>query len=446
MGRMGSVLAVDANKDVVYALKSLLEVHVKRFDSVNSPCQVTKFLKSHEYDVVILALDIETESKQKDAGFKVLHHILKHNENANVLFYTPHGRIEDTVNAIKSGAKDVIKTPWENERLVQKVLSYLKKEESPPIKKKPSNGDIKFIYRSPCMQEIVRTINKVAPSDANVLVLGENGTGKELVADALHKVSSRKKNLLLSVDMGSLSESLFENELFGHSKGAYTDAKAACPGRFEMAHGGTVFLDEIGNLNLSCQSKLLTVIEKREITRIGESKPRPIDVRLVCATNKSIYQMVKDDEFRQDLLYRINTVEIVLPPLRERKEDIPLLVSHFITLYCSHYRKPPMKVDKSALRCMMDYAWPGNVRELQHAVEKGVIMADNNLLSKKDLCHHNGDSYGDDVYFDTYNLEEIERHVINKVLQTQEGNLTHSAEALGITRTALYRRIRKYGL
>lgn len=449
MGKMGSVLLVHSERDVIYALECLLEPHIEKIDSVNSPCQLTGFLKNHQYDVVILSLDFDSENKKSDIGLKVLHHVLKINAKANVLFYTAQGCIESTVQAIKAGAKDVVKVPWVNEQLVQKVLSYIRpttkeyKVKSPHYKKEEKK--IKFVYRSSSMREVVRTIDKIAPSDANVLILGENGTGKELIAEAVHSASLRQKNLLLSVDMGALSESLFENELFGHTKGAYTDAKTTCPGRFEMAKGGTVFLDEIGNLNLACQSKLLTVLEKREVTRIGETIARPIDVRLVCATNKSIYKMVKDDEFRQDLLYRINTVEIILPPLRERREDIPLLISHFMSLYCNYYRKPLMKIDKSTVQCLMDYEWPGNVRELQHAIEKGVIMADNNRLAKQDLCHQSND-HGSDLSFKSYNLEEIERQVINKVLNDMEGNLTHSAEVLGITRTALYRRVRKYGL
>jgi DNA-binding NtrC family response regulator len=296
------------------------------------------------------------------------------------------------------------------------------------------------------MQQVFSTINKVARTDANVLILGENGTGKELVARALHRNSLRKDEVFISVDLGSIAETLFESELFGYMKGAFTDAKKDKPGRFEIASGGTLFLDEIGNLSLPMQAKLLTVLERREITRVGANKPQAIDVRLICATNNDIHQMTQEEVFRQDLLYRVNTVEIHLPPLRERVSDIPLLAEHFLGIYAKKYRKTIKGISSEAMRKLTQYQWPGNVRELQHSLERAVIMSDSDSLQGDDFLLSNRSEKVAEIEIDTYNLEEVEKNIIVKVLKQNQGNVTQAATVLGLTRTSLYRRMEKYGL
>lgn len=304
-----------------------------------------------------------------------------------------------------------------------------------------------FIGNSPEMQEVFKTIKKVAGTDANVLILGENGTGKELVARAIYRNSLRKQEVFISVDLGSIAETLFESELFGHEKGAFTDAHKMKQGRFEIASGGTLFLDEIGNLSYPLQSKLLTVIERREVVRVGAAKPLPVDVRLICATNNNIHEDVSKGDFRQDLLYRINTVEIHLPPLRERTGDIPLLSEHFLKIYSKKYRKSIRNIQSSAIKKLNQYHWPGNVRELQHAIERAVIMSEGSSLGPDDfiLSAQRSSSLGDHD-FETYNLDEIEKAVINKVMKQNQGNVTQAATQLGLTRTSLYRRMEKHGL
>jgi two-component system response regulator HydG len=295
------------------------------------------------------------------------------------------------------------------------------------------------------MQDVFNTIKKVAQTDANVLILGENGTGKELVARALHRNSPRRDEVFISVDLGSLSDTLFESELFGHERGAFTDAKKEKPGRFEIASKGTLFLDEIGNLPMPLQSKILTVIERHEVTRVGANRPIPVDVRLICATNSDLYETVSNNLFRQDLLYRINTVEIHLPPLRERGDDIELLSSHFLKIYSKKYRKSLRGITSAALKKLMHYAWPGNVRELQHAIERAVIMTETPSLEPEDFILSPPRKKSGDLEFETYNLDDIEKQVIEKVMKQNQGNISQAAQELGLTRTSLYRRIEKYG-
>ena len=296
------------------------------------------------------------------------------------------------------------------------------------------------------MKEVFNTIKKVSATDANVLILGENGTGKELVARALYRNSLRKEEVFISVDLGSIAETLFESELFGHEKGAFTDAHKAKQGRFEIASGGTLFLDEIGNLTYPLQSKLLTVIERREVIRVGATKPIPIDVRLICATNNNIHSEVAEGNFRQDLLYRINTVEVHLPPLRERTGDVQLLADHFLKIYSKKYRKPIRNIQSAALKKLNQYSWPGNVRELQHAIERAVIMCEGNTLTPDDFILTPTRKSSGGLEFDSYNLDDIEKTIIEKVLKQNQGNVTQAASQLGLTRTSLYRRMEKHGL
>jgi two-component system response regulator HydG len=374
-----------------------------------------------------------------------------------VCFITAYGDAEKAVKAIKSGATDFILKPWQNEKLLATISSSVKLRRSRMEAKglKSRQQEISAVYDQPFhefigssleMQKVFITIKKVASTDANVLILGENGTGKELVARALHRNSARSDEVFISVDLGSIAETLFESELFGHEKGAFTDASKMKQGRFEIAHGGTLFLDEIGNLSLPMQTKLLTVIERREVTRVGSNKPIPVDVRLICATNIDIHDMVSDNSFRQDLLYRINTVEIFLPPLRERTGDIPLLLEHFLKIYSKKYKKNVKGISSDAMKTLNQYPWPGNVRELQHAIERAIIMSEGSQLESDDfLLSSSGKKVGE-IELDTYNLEDIEKSIINKVLKQHQGNITQAASDLGLTRTSLYRRMEKYDL
>ncbi|MFA9370496.1 MAG: sigma-54-dependent transcriptional regulator [Labilibaculum antarcticum] len=453
----GKILAIDDNEDILFSLKLLLKQHVELINTESDPELIPKLMKQDHYDVVLLDMNFTKDAISGQEGYHWLNKILEIDPQAVVLFITAYGDIEKSVKAIKAGATDFILKPWQNEKLLATISSAIKlrrsKDEVSELKTKqkelnavldqPFND---FIGTSPEMQQVFSTITKVAVTDANVLILGENGTGKELVARALHRNSPRKDEVFISVDLGSINENLFESELFGHVKGAFTDARADRPGRFEIASGGTLFLDEIGNLSLPMQAKLLTVLERREVIRVGSNKTIPIDIRLICATNMQLKQMASEDRYRQDLLYRINTVEISLPALRERYEDIPLLANHFLDIYSKKYKKAINPLSKACLNKLYDYSWPGNVRELQHLMERAIIMADDRNLDPSDFqvsVERNGQ---DDVEFDSYNLEEVEKNIIQKVLKTNKGNISKAAGELGLTRTSLYRRLEKYGL
>lgn len=453
----GKILAIDDNEDILFSLKLLLKQHVELIHTESNPEMIPKLMKQENYDVILLDMNFTKDAISGQEGYHWLNKILEIDPQAVVLFITAYGDIEKSVKAIKAGATDFILKPWQNEKLLATISSAVKlrksKEEVSELKTKqkelnavldqPFND---FIGTSPEMQQVFQTISKVAKTDANVLILGENGTGKELVARALHRNSSRKDEVFVSVDLGSINENLFESELFGHVKGAFTDARSDRPGRFEIASGGTLFLDEIGNLSLPMQAKLLTVLERREVIRVGSNKPIPIDIRLICATNMPLKQMASEEKYRQDLLYRINTVEINLPPLRERYEDIPLLANHFLEIYTKKYKKKINTLSKACINKLYDYSWPGNVRELQHLMERAVIMADEKNLEPSDFQISMERSSQDDVEFDSYNLEEVEKNIIQKVLKTNKGNISKAAGELGLTRTSLYRRLEKYGL
>jgi DNA-binding NtrC family response regulator len=390
-------------------------------------------------------------------GFDWLAKILELDPDAVVVFITAYGDAEKAVKAIKSGATDFVLKPWQNEKLLATISSSIKLRRSRLEAKglKSRQQEItamldqpfhEFIGLSPEMQQVFTTIKKVAATDANVLILGENGTGKELVARALHRNSLRKDEVFISVDLGSIAETLFESELFGHEKGSFTDAKKTKQGRFEIAQGGTLFLDEIGNLSSTLQTKMLTVIERREVIRVGSNRPIPVDVRLICATNTNIHESVNENKFRQDLLYRINTVEIHLPPLRERTGDVSLLADHFLKIYSKKYKKTIRSISAAAGKKLAQYHWPGNVRELQHAIERAVIMSDSGSLEPDDFLLQASGQKVTDLELETYNLDEIERTIINKVLKQCQGNITQAASELGLTRTSLYRRMEKYDI
>jgi DNA-binding NtrC family response regulator len=455
--KIGKILAVDDNEDILFALKLLLKQHVELITTENEPARIPKLLAEEDYDVILLDMNFTKDAISGQEGFDWLSKIMEIDPDAVVCFITAYGDAEKAVRAIKSGATDFILKPWQNEKLLATISSSVKLRRSRMEAKglKSRQQEISAVYdqpfhefigSSPEMQKVFNTIKKVAATDANVLILGENGTGKELAARALHRNSPRRDEVFISVDLGSIAETLFESELFGHEKGAFTDASKMKQGRFEIAHGGTLFLDEIGNLSLTMQTKLLTVIERREVTRVGSNKPIPVDVRLICATNTDIHEMVNANSFRQDLLYRINTVEIALPPLRERTGDIPLLVEHFLRIYSKKYKKNITGIGPDAMKTLNQYPWPGNVRELQHAIERAIIMSEGNRLDSDDFLLSASNKKVGEIELDTYNLEDIEKSIINKVLKQHQGNITQAASDLGLTRTSLYRRMEKYDL
>ncbi len=454
--KVGNILAVDDNEDILFALKLLLKPHVEKLTVLNNPQNIPDLMVKEYFDMILLDMNFNKDAISGQEGFDWLGRILEIDPQAVVVFITAYGDAERAVKAIKSGATDFVLKPWQNEKLLATISSSIKlrrsRLEADDLRAKQKEMSavmdqpfVDFIGNSVKMQEVFTTIKKVAQTDANVLILGENGTGKELVARALHRNSPRRDEVFISVDLGSLSDTLFESELFGHERGAFTDAKKEKPGRFEIATHGTLFLDEIGNLPLPLQSKILTVIERHEVTRVGANRPIAVDVRLICATNSDIYETVSNNLFRQDLLYRINTVEIHLPPLRERGDDIELLSDHFLKIYSKKYRKSLRGITSAAMKKLMHYAWPGNVRELQHAIERAVIMTETPSLEPEDFILSPPRKKSGDVEFDTYNLDEIERQIIEKVMKQNQGNISQAAQELGLTRTSLYRRIEKYG-
>ncbi len=455
--KYGKVLAIDDNADILFALKLLLKQHVEIIETNSNPEAIPELMKKEMFDVILLDMNFTKDAISGQEGFYWLEKILEIDQDAVVVFITAYGDAEKAVRAIKAGATDFVLKPWQNEKLLATISSSVKlrrsRIENSTLRSKQKELSAaldqpfnEFVGNSAQMQSVFSIIQKVAKTDANVLILGENGTGKELVARALHRNSPRKDEVFISVDLGSITETLFESELFGHEKGSFTDAKAQKQGRFEIASKGTLFLDEIGNLSLPLQAKLLTVLERREVIRVGAIKPTAIDVRLICATNLDIHKNVAENLFRQDLLYRVNTVEIHLPPLRDREGDIALLSDHFLKIYLKKYKKPVKGISSVALKKLNQYNWPGNVRELQHALERAVILSENNYLEPDDFMFVNQTRQTSEMEFESYNLDDIEKQVIEKVLKQYQGNISLAAKDLGLTRTSLYRRMEKYGL
>ncbi|UII29491.1 sigma-54 dependent transcriptional regulator [Fulvivirga maritima] len=453
---------IDDDEDVLLAAKLLLKKHAHQVIIEKNPKKIPFLLNNDSYDVILLDMNFSKDITSGKEGFYWLSQIIEKDPSAVVIMITAFGDVEMAVRALKEGATDFVLKPWQNEKLLATISTAIKLKKSykevDKLKKakKQLEEDINqpfkdIIGNSPAIQQVFNLIDKVAKTDANVLILGENGTGKELVARAIHQRSLRKDNSFISVDMGAITESLFESELFGHKKGAFTDAKDDRAGRFEVANGGTLFLDEIGNLSMPLQSKLLTVLQNRQVTRIGTNSPISIDIRLICATNMPVEDMVHDNTFRQDLLYRINTVEIKLPPLRKRLEDIPLLANHFLGTYAKKYRKEVTKINADALVKLQKYHWPGNIRELQHAMERAIIMSDNEELDDQDFFFLNNDkantaSQDASLTADSLNLDDIEKSVIEKAINIHSGNISKAAKELGLTRASLYRRLEKHGL
>lgn len=455
---IGKILMIDDDEDVLLAAKLLLKKHAHQVIIEKNPKKIPFLLNNDTYDVILLDMNFSKDITSGKEGFYWLSQILEKDPSAVVIMITAFGDVEMAVRALKEGATDFVLKPWQNEKLLATISTAIKLNKSykevDKLKKakKQLEEDINqpfkdIIGHSRALKEVFNLIDKVARTDANVLILGENGTGKELVARAIHQRSLRKENSFISVDMGAITESLFESELFGHKKGSFTDAKEDRPGRFEIANEGTLFLDEIGNLSMPLQSKLLTVLQNRQVTRLGTNNAVAIDIRLICATNMPVQEMVADGSFRQDLLYRINTVEIKLPPLRDRIEDIPLLVDHFVDIYSKKYRKEIRSVNEDTIYRLQKYDWPGNIRELQHALERAIIMSDNTELEPEDfffLTHNKSSTQ--DLKTDNLNLDEVERSVIERAINIHNGNISKAAKELGLTRASLYRRLEKHGL
>jgi DNA-binding NtrC family response regulator len=452
------VLIVDDDRDVLLAAKLFLKQHIEIIHTEEKPENIPNLLNNESYDLILLDMNFAPDATSGKEGFYWLNKILELDPSAVVILITGYGDIELAVQGIKEGATNFLLKPWENKKLLATIKTSLQlrksKVELQDLRTKQkvliadqnqSFGNI--VGSSPAIQKLMVTVSKVAGTDANVLILGENGTGKELIARAIHRESRRQEEVFISVDLGAITETLFESELFGFKKGAFTDAKEDRAGRFEAANKGTIFLDEIGNLSMPFQSKLLSVLQNRTVVRLGTNKEIPIDIRLICATNMPLHQMVKEGKFRQDLLYRINTVEVEVPPLRERIEDVSLLVDHFLDSYCKKYKMTAKRVSEETLARLKKHTWPGNIRELQHAVERAVIMSESNILQPHDFFLSSmDDEKSDDINVGNMNLEETEKMLIRKVIDKHGGNISKAAKELGLTRASLYRRIEKHGL
>jgi len=454
-----TILIIDDDEDVLLSAKLLLKKKYENVLTRNNPKEINQLISMENIDVVLLDMNYRIGFNDGKEGIYWLKHILSVNSKMVVILMTAYGEVELAVNAIKMGAFDFILKPWSNEKFLATINAALELSKS---NQKISileftnevlqkNNDQQFgpiIGKSALMMEVMKTIDKVSSTDASVLILGENGTGKQHLAREIHKRSENAKGPFIHVDLGSLSETLFESELFGHKKGAFTDASEDKPGRFEMAENGTLFLDEIGNLPFNLQSKLLTVLQDKKVSRLGEGIERPFNARLLFATNAPLNQWVLEGKFRQDLLFRINTVEITIPPLRERPEDISDFISLYLNIFREKYHKSHLNITSEAKDLLQAHNWPGNVREIQHTIERGVIMSDDNEIKPNDfnLSSPNLATVNQNVEFDNLNLQEIEKLLVKKALDKFEGNISKAANELGITRAALYRRLEKFNL
>ena len=445
------VLIADDQSDVLEALRLLLKAEGFQLETASSPAGVLAAIEAREFDVALIDLNYARDTTSGEEGLNLLSRIQGIDPTLPVVVMTAWGSVEVAVEAMRRGARDFIQKPWDNARLLAIVRTQV--ELSQALRKGQrleaensllrGEGMPKIIAESPSMQNVLQVIARVGPSDANVLVLGENGTGKGVVARALHAVSSRASRPMVIVNSGGVSEGVFESELFGHVKGAFTDAKQDRVGRFELADGSSLFLDEIANVPLSQQQKLLRVLETGEFERLGSSRTRKADVRLISATNADLNAEVSAGRFRQDLLFRLNTIEIRLPPLRERRDDIPRIAKHFLGAHAQRYRKAMTGFDPAALQALVDHPWPGNVRELDHAVERAVLMAQGNVIHLADLGLRPAGSMDATARLDEMSLEDVEGFLIRKAM-ARYGNVSHAAKALGLSRSALYRRLERY--
>ncbi|MXV51452.1 response regulator [Pedobacter sp. HMF7647] len=444
-----SILVIDDDIDVLTAVKLLLKKEVKEVITEKNPENIPSLLTSFQFDVILLDMNFKSAINTGNEGIFWLRKIKSMQPDACVIMITAYGGIDLAVRSLKVGASDFIVKPWHNEVLInsiQESVENKKDNKRAPMKVSVSSSENVMIGESEIMQQIFFKIKKVAPTNANILILGENGTGKDLIAKAIHQQSLRADQPYVKVDVGALSETLFESELFGHKKGAFTDAREDRQGRFESANKGTLFLDEIGNISLQQQAKLLSVLQNRQVTRLGNNTPVDIDIRLICATNVPMHELASESRFRKDLIYRINTVEIMVPPLRKRGEDILLIARHFCKLYCEKYLKPELDFDRRALDKLMQYHYPGNIRELQYTIERAVIMSEGNTLHADDLIFSPIEQQTAQEEEDELKLSAIEKNTILKVIDRNNGNISKAAKELGITRTALYRRLNKYDI
>jgi DNA-binding NtrC family response regulator len=451
----GKILIVDDNKSILTALEILLSPEYELVRCISNPNLIPSELRSNDFNLVLLDMNFSAGVNSGNEGIYWLERVRETVPDISVVLMTAYGDVELAVKALHTGATDFVLKPWDNARMLATVRSALqlnltlrevdRLKSSTSRLKEELNRDQRFLIgASPAMARVMNMVRKVAGTMTNVLITGENGTGKELVAREIHRLSARSREALVAVDMGAISETLFESELFGHVKGAFTDARENRPGKFETADKGTLFLDEIGNLSFHLQSKLLTAIQNREVTRVGANRPVPVDIRLICATNRNLRQMVADGLFREDLLYRINTIQIEVPPLRERGEDITALAEFFLLQFSSKYDKRGLKINQPARDKLLRYSWPGNVRELQHTIEKAVILCEGVVLKPDDFYLHPPVRFISDG--NNLNLEEMEKSLILSAISRSEHNLTAAAELLGITRQTLYNKLKKYGL
>jgi two-component system, NtrC family, response regulator HydG len=444
-----TILVIDDDTDVLTAVRLLLKTEVKEVLIEKNPDTIKSLLPKKEIDLILLDMNFNSTINTGNEGIFWLKKIKELSPNTAVIMITAYGDIDLAVRSLKEGAADFVIKPWHNERLLDTIKESLQRKSGTSIssEKKDAIFGNALLGESEPMLDIFKKIEKIAPTDANILILGENGTGKDLVADAIQQRSLRANNPFVKVDAGSLTETLFESELFGYKKGAFTDAREDRMGRFESANGGSLFLDEIGNISLQQQAKLLTVLQNRQVTRLGSSQPIPIDIRLICATNTPLTELANENRFRKDLIYRINTVEITIPPLRKRGKDIELLAKHFVKLYATKYFKPDMHLDAGALNKLNQYNFPGNVRELQYIIERAVIMSEAEVIQENDLIFSalENQPLQDDDETD-FRLSAVEKNTIQKVIEKHHGNITKAAKELGLTRTALYRRLSKYDI
>jgi len=449
----GKILILDDNSSVLTALEMLLQTEFDDVFTLRNPNSLVASIQQHQIDVVLLDMNFKAGINTGNEGIYWLRQIQKHDPTISVVMITAYGDIGLAVKAVKEGAFDFILKPWDNDKLISTLQASLKlrkiKIENAKLVKttntlkqelKPTSQSI--IWQSEPMKKVMEIVRKVAVTDANIFVTGENGTGKEIIAREIHRFSKRKNEVLISVDMGALSESLFESELFGHTKGSFTDAKEDRIGKFETADKGTLFLDEIGNLPLSLQPKLLTSLQNRTIVKLGSNTPVPIDIRLISATNKDLSMMIKEGLFREDLLYRINTITIKVPPLRERGNDLVLLAEFFLRKYAIKYDKPGLKINQKTIQKFLKYSWPGNVRELQHCIEKAVILTDTKVLYE-DSFSLNVTNSNHKIDFQNKTIEEMENEMILASIDKEKGNLSAVAKKLGITRPTLYKKLKK---
>ncbi|CAC9975499.1 MULTISPECIES: sigma-54-dependent transcriptional regulator [Flavobacterium] len=448
----GKILIIDDNKSVLSALEILLQFEYKHIETLSNPNQISSFKNLIDFDIVLLDMNFLAGVNNGNEGLYWLKEIKKKAPDISVIMITSYGAIDLAVDALKAGASDFILKPWNNDKLLSTIKSVYLLKKSLKERNKPKTNEkglkeindqneSSIIGNSKELLSLLHLTQKVAKTDVSVLITGENGTGKEVIAQELHRLSNRKNEIFISVDMGSISESLFESELFGHMKGAFTDAKQDRIGKFEAANGGTLFLDEIGNLSLQLQAKLLSVLQNRIIVRVGSNKPIPVNIRLVCATNCNLHQMVADGVFREDLLYRINTIHLEVPSLRDRDKDILLLADFYLKKMSSKYDRPDMKIDVAAQEKLMAYSWPGNVRELQHTIERAIILCESNVLKPDDFLLINKSSASPNTQPNT--LDEMEEIMINRVLNENNSNLSAAANQLGVSRQTLYNKIKK---